>query len=72
MNPAPLVFVAARSLLGRRGGRKAAKDGNGAVERRLSPSHGLMGAILGIGISLVPLLLVLVVSDGMIEGITRR
>lgn len=72
MNPAPLVFVAARSLLGRRGGEKAAKDGKGAVERRLSPSHGLMGAILGIGISLVPLLLVLVVSDGMIEGITRR
>jgi hypothetical protein len=37
-----------------KGGGKAAKDGKGAVERRLSPSHGLMGAILGIGISLVP------------------
>jgi len=33
MNPAPLVFVAARSLLGRRGGRKAAKDGKGAAKR---------------------------------------
>ncbi|HCO49045.1 MAG TPA: hypothetical protein DIT55_06345, partial [Spirochaetaceae bacterium] len=32
----------------------------------------MAGAILGIGISLVPLVLVLVVSDGMIEGITQR
>lgn len=33
---------------------------------------GMAGAILGIGISLVPIVLVLIVSDGMIEGITRR
>lgn len=32
----------------------------------------LVGAICGIGISLIPLVLVLVVSDGMISGITRR
>ncbi|MEL3909222.1 MAG: ABC transporter permease [Treponemataceae bacterium] len=32
----------------------------------------LIGAVLGIGISLIPLVLVLVVSDGMISGITSR
>ena len=32
----------------------------------------LIGAVFGIGISLVPLILVLVVSDGMIAGITGR
>jgi lipoprotein-releasing system permease protein len=32
----------------------------------------MAGAILGIGISLIPLVLVLIVSDGMIEGITSR
>lgn len=75
MNPAPMFFVAARTLLGRKKAGKIPKedkDGKGASGRRLSPSQGLTGAILGIGISLVPLLLVLVVSDGMIEGITRR
>jgi len=56
MNLGPAFFIAARSLLGRR--RKAA--------------GGMAGAILGIGISLVPLVLVLIVSDGMIQGITRR
>jgi lipoprotein-releasing system permease protein len=38
--------------------------------RRLSPY--LLGSILGIGLSLVPLIVVLEVADGMIEGITRR
>jgi lipoprotein-releasing system permease protein len=32
----------------------------------------LRGSIIGIGLSLVPLIVVLEVSDGMIEGITRR
>ncbi len=32
----------------------------------------LLGAILGVALSLVPLIVVLVVSDGMIEGITAR
>ena len=75
MNPAPLFFVATRTLLGRKKARKTAKgnrSGSEGLGRRLSPSQGLAGAILGIGVSLVPLLLVLVVSDGMIEGITRR
>lgn len=30
----------------------------------------LIGAIWGIGISIIPLVIVLVVSDGMIKGIT--
>lgn len=32
----------------------------------------LFGAVLGIGISIIPLIVVLVVSDGMIQGITSR
>lgn len=32
----------------------------------------LFGAVIGIGISIVPLIIVLVVSDGMIQGITAR
>ena len=32
----------------------------------------LIGAIWGIGISIIPLVIVLVVSDGMIKGITSR
>ena len=64
MNLRPSLFIAARSLLGRSATGK---------QRRLPGSRGGMaGAILGIGISLVPLILVLIVSDGMIEGITQR
>lgn len=50
------LLLAVRFLFGKRGGR----------ERRMWPS------ILGIGLSLVPLILVLQVADGMIEGITSR
>jgi lipoprotein-releasing system permease protein len=32
----------------------------------------MLGSILGIGLSLIPLVVVLEVADGMIEGITRR
>ena len=32
----------------------------------------LFGAVWGIGISIVPLVIVLVVSDGMIKGISSR
>lgn len=39
---------------------------------REKASGGLAGAIVGIGISLVPLVLVMMVSDGMIQGITSR
>lgn len=35
-------------------------------------STNLLGSILGIGLSLIPLVVVLEVADGMIEGITRR
>ncbi len=43
--------------------------------RALAPrggGYGLAGAVAAMGLSLVPLVLVLVVSNGMIEGITRR
>ncbi len=50
------LYLGLRNLLGRR--------------RRLSPH--LLGSILGIALSLVPLIVVLEVADGMIEGITRR
>ncbi len=60
------LFIAARSLLG----RPKRRDGGNLA--RPGPSGGMGGAILGIGISLIPLILVLIVSDGMIEGITSR
>lgn len=60
-------FIATRSLLGRPKKRRA----GGALTRAGTPG-GMAGAILGIGISLIPLVLVLIVSDGMIEGITSR
>jgi lipoprotein-releasing system permease protein len=40
--------------------------------RRRRPSPHLLGSVLGIALSLVPLIVVLEVADGMIEGITRR
>ena len=40
--------------------------------RRGRPSAHLLGSVLGIALSLVPLIVVLEVADGMIEGITRR
>ncbi len=46
--------------------------GIGASRSLSNARKSLIGAALGIGISLVPLVIVLVVSDGMIEGITRR
>ena len=50
------VYLGLRTLRGRQGG----------------VSSRLLGSILGIGLSLVPLVVVLEVADGMIEGITRR
>lgn len=44
--------------------------GSGAGESNARKS--LYGAIAGIGVSLVPLIVVLVIADGMIEGSTRR
>jgi lipoprotein-releasing system permease protein len=42
------------------------------VSRRGRISSLLFGSIIGIGLSLIPLVVVLEVADGMIEGITRR
>jgi lipoprotein-releasing system permease protein len=42
------------------------------VSRRGRISGLLFGSIIGIGLSLIPLVVVLEVADGMIEGITRR
>ena len=39
---------------------------------RTSAGRSLLGAVFCIGLSLVPLVVVLTVSDGMIEGITER
>ena len=69
-------FIAARTLMGRPDKAGALKQRSAAIPRKeralSSSSGGMAGAILGIGISLVPLVLVLIVSDGMIQGITRR
>ena len=42
------------------------------ISRRGKISSLLFGSIIGIGLSLIPLVVVLEVADGMIEGITRR
>lgn len=69
-------FIAARTLIGRHDKADASRRRSFASPRKAkalsSSSGGMAGAILGIGISLVPLVLVLIVSDGMIQGITRR
>jgi len=46
--------------------------GRGRVSGGGSRSRYLSGAVFGVALSLVPLIVVLVVSDGMIEGITAR
>jgi len=70
------LFIAARTLMGRHAQAEASGRTGAAIPRKgralTSSSGGMAGAILGIGISLVPLVLVLIVSDGMIQGITRR
>jgi lipoprotein-releasing system permease protein len=61
------AFFFARRILGlRRKGRSgtSAEDAPGA--------RYLRGAVIGVALSIVPLVVVLVVSDGMIEGITAR
>ncbi len=40
--------------------------------KQLLNNRNLIGAVLGIGMALVPLIVVLEISSGMIEGITRR
>lgn len=46
--------------------------GFGSRKSESQARKSLYGAIAGIGISIIPLVIVLVVSDGMIEGITSR
>jgi len=60
----PALLVAGRCLLG------APSDGSPRKGGR--SERYLRGAVLGVALSLVPLVVVLVVADGMIEGITAR
>ncbi len=46
--------------------------GAGAGKTVSNARKSLIGSMIGIGISIIPLIVVLVVSDGMIEGITSR
>ncbi len=43
-----------------------------AGRNQLVNNKNLLGAVLGIGLSLIPLIVVLEISSGMIEGITHR
>ncbi len=52
------LFIGFRTLFGSRTGGKVTRH--------------LIGAVLGVGFSLIPLIVVMEVSGGMIEGITRR
>ncbi len=75
MKPGSFLFIASRLLAGRSAKASATEKGNkerGRPGGLHHPGSGMAGAIVGIGISLVPLVLVLVVSDGMIRGITNR
>ncbi len=56
MKSAPVFFIAFRYLLGR------AKEGG----------RYLRGAVAGIALSLIPIVVTLIVADGMIRGITDR
>jgi lipoprotein-releasing system permease protein len=62
----PALFFA-RRILGLRSGKALKVRGDNPQGRRY-----LRGAVLGVALSLVPLVLVLVISDGMIQGITSR
>ncbi|CEM61611.1 ABC transporter permease [Treponema phagedenis] len=46
--------------------------GIGSGRSESNARKSLFGAVLGIGVSIIPLVIVLVVSDGMISGITSR
>lgn len=63
MKESPSFFVMSRLLKGK---------GAACAESSKIRSSGMRGAILGIGISLIPIVLVLIVSNGMIQGITNR
>lgn len=62
MKTAPVVFVAARFFVGRRD----------AAGKRDQARKALAGAVLSVALSLVPLITVMQVADGMIQGISAR
>ncbi|HUW70794.1 MAG TPA: FtsX-like permease family protein [bacterium] len=62
MKGAPILFVASRFFAGRRN----------AAGTRDQARKALVGAVLSIALSLVPLITVMQVADGMIRGITAR
>ncbi|PKL26684.1 MAG: hypothetical protein CVV47_01820 [Spirochaetae bacterium HGW-Spirochaetae-3] len=62
MTGSPVVFVAARFFVGRR-------DADGARDQA---RKALAGAVLSVALSLVPLITVMQVADGMIQGISAR
>lgn len=68
-------FLAGRSRHPPGGALRGSEASAGVVRdapRRRGIAPHLRGSIIGIGLSLIPLIVVLEVSDGMIEGITRR
>jgi ABC-type transport system, involved in lipoprotein release, permease component len=73
VNFAPAAFFAARMLgLDARRGRETRDGENAGGSSSYRGRRYLRGAATGVALSLVPLVVVLVVSDGMIEGITAR
>jgi lipoprotein-releasing system permease protein len=62
MRGAPVLFIASRFLIGR-------KDESGSRDQA---RKALAGAILSVALSLVPLITVMQVADGMIQGISAR
>jgi lipoprotein-releasing system permease protein len=62
----PALFFA-RRILGLR-----SRSTEGKRPENAPGSRYLRGAVIGVALSIVPLVVVLVVSDGMIEGITAR
>jgi len=62
MTSKPVAYIAFRFFFGRR-------DGAG---RRDQARKALAGAVLSVALSLVPLITVMQVADGMIRGISAR
>ncbi|MBN2874325.1 MAG: ABC transporter permease [Spirochaetales bacterium] len=62
MRSAPVLFVASRFFLGR----------SDAAGSRDQARKALAGAVLSVALSLVPLITVMQVADGMIQGISAR
>ncbi len=68
MKAGPVLFFARRIL-----GLRVGGSTRGVAKPEEAPGWKyLRGAILGVALSIVPLVIVLVVADGMIQGITAR